>query len=96
LVPSTEKSSQQNIARDLGMVVCSCSPSTWEAETGELQVKVQPELRSKTLSPNRWRCDSSLKTGGGVTQVAEPLPGKCRAMNLNPSTIKNKKEIKKN
>lgn len=34
------------------MVVDACTPSIWEAEAGGLQVQVQSELRSETLSPN--------------------------------------------
>ena len=32
------------------MVVHTCNPSTWEAETGRLQVQSQPQQFSKTLS----------------------------------------------
>jgi hypothetical protein len=35
---------------NMGMVVHSCNPSTWEAEAGGLRVQGQPWLHNETLS----------------------------------------------
>ena len=37
----------------LGVMVHACNPSTWEAETGGLQVRGQPQELSETLSQNK-------------------------------------------
>ena len=46
-----------------GVVAHACNPSTWEAETGGLQVRSQPQQFSETLFQNKKKIN---KIGLGV------------------------------
>jgi hypothetical protein len=39
------------------VVTYTCHPSTWEAETGGLQVQGQPEVSCDTVSKNNYFAD---------------------------------------
>jgi hypothetical protein len=70
------------------MVVHTCNPSSWEAETGGSLVEVQPQLHNKNLKK---------KQGLGYSSWLERLLHiytMCKAQGSIPSTGKQKNEVR--
>jgi hypothetical protein len=66
------------------MVVHTCNPGYWDDGVGGSRFKGSPGQKHKTLSEKI----AKTKRAGGVTEVAQSLPSKHKAISSNPSTRK--------
>jgi hypothetical protein len=58
--------------------------ATWQVEIGKIVVLGEPGQKNREPVLKIIKA----KTAGSMTQVVERLPGKCKALSSNPSTIR--------